>query len=454
MAAHSPMTAPATASVVAARADAGFQSGVTIPPSADPLQADIRRLLKEGFPLMRFPPAMEAQFVADTSDARRRHFLVSGLIALVIYNGFLLVDFLMARDVFWLAVKLRTFLFTPAAAFSLYVFWDPSGWFRKHWPNAFCEVAVFASGLIGAASLAVILSETRSEFAHFYHVGFIVVIMYGNVVQRLRFWNAVVYSLAILGIHVAGILLLDSFPQRLLSPIISLVTSTVIFTLIANYIMERDERTRYLLTLKERGLVRELSLVHERLQQLSRSDGLTGLFNRRHFQDYFQSAWERAQYDHSPISVLMIDVDHFKKYNDRYGHPAGDECLRRVAQELEQHVRRPGDLVARYGGEEFIAVLPQADADAALAVAERARHALEALQMRHEASPTSSVVTLSVGVATCRADFLLKDTALLTAADEALYQAKNAGRNRVSARLLGVGAETEASPGGTPAGGL
>jgi len=441
MAAHSPTSDPAPASMAAVRADAGLQSTPRSQPSIDPTQAAVRHLLDQGFPLMRFPPALEAQFVADTSEARRRHFLISGLIALLTYNGFLLVDFLMARDVFWLAVKLRTFLFTPAAAFSLYVFWDPSGWFRRHWPNAFCELAVVSSGLSAAASLAVILSETRSEFAHFYHVGFIVVIMYGNVVQRLRFWNAVVFSLAILGIHVAGILLLDSFPPRLLSPIIALVSTTVVFTLTANYVMERDERTHYLLTLKERGLVRELSQAHERLQQLSRSDGLTGLFNRRHFQDYFQSVWTRAQYDHSPVSVLMIDVDHFKKYNDRYGHPAGDECLRHVAQVLEQHVRRPGDLVARYGGEEFIAVLPHADSAVAAAVAERVRQTLEALQMRHEASPTSSVVTLSVGVATCQADFLLKDTALLAAADEALYQAKNGGRNRVSVRLLGVTAE-------------
>jgi diguanylate cyclase (GGDEF)-like protein len=408
--------------------------------AGDPMQVDIRRMLDEGFPLLKFPRALEAQFVSDTNEARRKHFLISGLIALVVYVGFLLVDWLMARDVFWLAVKLRVFLFTPAALISLYSFWDPTGWVRKHVPPVFSEVAVFASGLIAAGSLAFILSETRSEFAHFYHVGFIVVIMYGNVVQRLRFWNAVVFSLAILGIHVAGILLLDNFPQRLLSPIISLVTSTVLFTLLANYIMERDERTHYLLTLKERGLVRELSRAHERLQQLSRSDGLTGLFNRRHFQEYYQHVWERAQYDHSPVSVLMLDVDHFKKYNDRYGHPAGDECLRQVAHLLESLLRRPGDMVARYGGEEFIAVLPGADAAAAATVAERVRQGLEALQMRHEASPSGSVVTLSVGVATCRADFLIKDSALLAAADEALYQAKNAGRNRVSTRVLGEAA--------------
>jgi diguanylate cyclase (GGDEF)-like protein len=403
-------------------------------PGAGHVQSQVTEMLDAGFPLLKFPTDLERQFTDDTADARRRHFLISGLIALVVYNGFLLVDFLMARDVFWVAVQLRIFLFTPAAIVSLYSFWDPKGWAGRVIPPEYAEVAVLSSGLIAAASLAYILSITHSEFAHFYHVGFIVVIMYGNVVQRLRFWNALLFSMAMLGIHVAGILLLDNFPQRLLSPIISLVTSTTLFTLIANYMMERDERINYLLTLKERGLVRELSGAHERLKQLSRSDGLTGLFNRRHFQEYYQHAWERAQYDQASLSVLMIDVDHFKKYNDRYGHPAGDECLRQVAQVLETQMRRPGDLVARYGGEEFIAVLPGTDADAAAAVAERVRQAIEALAMRHEASPTHTVVTLSVGVASCQADFLLKSGALLSTADEALYQAKNSGRNRVSVR--------------------
>ncbi len=395
------------------------------------LQSQVLHMLDAGFPLLKFPHELERQFTADMAEARRRHFLISGLIALVVYNGFLLVDFLMARDVFWVAVQLRLFLFTPAAIISLYSFWNPKGWTSRLVPPEYAEVTVLASGLIAATSLAYILSITRSEFAHFYHVGFIVVIMYGNVVQRLRFWNALLFSLAMLCIHLAGILLLDNFPQRLLSPIISLVTSTTLFTLLANYMMERDERINYLLTLKERSLVRELSSAHEQLQQLSRSDGLTGLFNRRHFQEYYQHLWERAQYDQAPVSILMFDVDHFKKYNDRYGHPAGDDCLRQVAKVLQTQMRRPGDLVARYGGEEFIAVLPGADAETAAAVAERVRQALEALGMRHEASPTGSVVTLSVGVASCQADFLLKSSALLTAADEALYQAKNGGRNRI-----------------------
>jgi diguanylate cyclase (GGDEF)-like protein len=128
----------------------------------------------------------------------------------------------------------------------------------------------------------------------------------------------------------------------------------------------------------------------------------------------------------------MLDVDHFKKYNDRYGHPAGDQCLIRVAEAMAASLRQPGDLVARFGGEEFIAVLPQTDASLAHKAAERIRLAVEALLMPHEGSTTTSVVTVSLGVASCRTRPDQAEAALISAADAALYRAKQAGRNRIA----------------------
>lgn len=397
----------------------------------DPLMARINLLLEKGFPWMRFPAALEQQFLMDMAEARRRHFVISSVIALLIYNGFLVADYLMARDIFWLAVEIRIFFFTPLALLFIHLIQRSNGRFIHSLPTASLEVIVVSGGLIAAGSLAFILSETKTAFAAYYHVGFTVVVLYGNVVQRLRFWYAVVFSTALLGIHMAGIVLLDNFPQRLLWPIFSMVMSATIFSLTANYVMERDERKRYLLTLRERGVVRELTRAHERLQELSRVDALTELYNRRHFQEYLQQVWERAQYDGTTVSILMVDVDHFKKYNDRYGHPAGDECLSQIARVLQTTLRRPEDLIARYGGEEFIAVLPRTDADYAMAIAERVRIAVEALQMRHESSSASHFVTVSIGVVSCKADFLMKSSALISAADQALYQAKHEGRNRV-----------------------
>lgn len=392
----------------------------------------INQLLSSGFRSLRFPADLEARFLQDSSEHRLRHFLISGVIALLVYNGFLLVDYLMAPDVFWLAVRIRLFIFTPLSILTLYASWR---WARQLpkavWP-VLSEIVVLVSGLIAAASLAFILAATRSPMSHYYHVGFVVVIMYGNIVQRVRFWHALLFSLSVLVIHVGGIFLLSTLPPRLLWPIVMMVLGTVVFTLYANYAMERDERKRYLLTLRERGLVKALGQAHEQLKALSRVDGLTRLYNRRHFQEYLQLIWERACYDGAQVAVLMVDVDHFKKYNDRYGHPTGDECLRQVAQVLMDKLRCPADLVARYGGEEFIAVLPHSDEACAMAMAEQVRQAVEALQLRHEGSSSALVLTVSVGVASGKALFGQAPESLVAQADQALYMAKREGRNRVS----------------------
>lgn len=397
-------------------------------------RTELQRLLDHGFPWLRFPPDLEARFQQDMVAQRLRHFLLSGLVALLVYNGFLVVDYLMASDVFWLALQIRLLVFTPFALLVLYVYWRWGDHILRWRSPALIEGPVLCSGLMAAASLAFILSSSSTPLSHYYHVGFIIVIMYGNIVQRLRFWMAVPFSLVVLLMHLGGVVVLDNMPPRLLGPIVIMVLATIVFTLVANYTLERDERRNYLLTLRERALVQELAQTHERLMDLSKVDGLTELANRRHFQDYLEQVWRRAQPDRAPLALLMVDVDHFKKYNDRYGHPAGDAALRQVARVLESNVRRPGDLVARYGGEEFVAVLPQTSAETALLVAERVRAAIEALALRHEVSNVARVLTVSVGVAHGVAGEVASPEALLKQADQALYQAKREGRNRT--RLL------------------
>jgi diguanylate cyclase (GGDEF)-like protein len=257
--------------------------------------------------------------------------------------------------------------------------------------------------------------------------------MYGNLVQRLRFWWAVGFSLAVLVIQIVGVIVLPNFNPRLVWPICSLTMATVAFSLCANYVMERDKRRRFLLSERERELVRNLSEVNMRLQQLSRVDVLTALFNRRHFQEYLQGIWERARHEGSEVAIVMMDVDHFKRYNDHYGHPVGDECLKQVAGLMQSSLRQPGDMVARYGGEEFIAVLPGASRALAVQAAERVRQAVEKMALPHEDSPTGPVVTVSLGVACCNAaEPGASADGLISQADRALYEAKRQGRNRVS----------------------
>lgn len=175
----------------------------------------------------------------------------------------------------------------------------------------------------------------------------------------------------------------------------------------------------------------ELKRKTDLLEMLAHADGLTGVANRRQFDQLYRQEWLRCERRESPLSLVMIDVDHFKQYNDKYGHGQGDECLRRVAKALAEVVQRQGDLLARYGGEEFIALLPEASARDALRLAERMRDAIDALQLEHQHSSCANTVSVSIGIFSqvpthhvSRADFL-------RAADRALYRAKMEGRNCV-----------------------
>ena len=165
------------------------------------------------------------------------------------------------------------------------------------------------------------------------------------------------------------------------------------------------------------------------LEDLAHVDGLTGIANRRHFDAGFETEWRRAQRDGRPLSLLMIDVDEFKKFNDRYGHQDGDTCLQQVAKCIAARARRPGDLAARYGGEEFALILPTTDKAGATFLAEALRLAIRGLSIAHETS-THGLVTVSVGVATAVPRLGGSPDALLRAADTALYQAKQAGRDQ------------------------
>ena len=187
--------------------------------------------------------------------------------------------------------------------------------------------------------------------------------------------------------------------------------------------------------LRERDLAElnaRLEAANRELERLSFLDGLTGIANRRRFDEFLDQEWRRCARSRVPLAVIMIDIDHFKLYNDTLGHEAGDEVLKRVAITLDDALQRPGDLVARYGGEEFVVVLPGIDAAAALAQGERLRGAVEALSIPHPQS-TDDRLTISLGASSTAPPAGSPD-ALIHAADQALYQAKRAGRNRT--RLL------------------
>jgi diguanylate cyclase (GGDEF)-like protein len=175
----------------------------------------------------------------------------------------------------------------------------------------------------------------------------------------------------------------------------------------------------------------ELKMYRDILERQSLLDGLTGVANRRHLDKSIDNEWQRALYNDELLSMCLLDIDYFKKYNDFYGHLEGDACLRKVANTLKDSIERNRNLVARYGGEEFVVLLPSVSNDEALKLAWELQRNIASLKIAHQMSEVSSYVTISIGIATVRPKEEMYPTSLIEQADRALYKAKNEGRNRI-----------------------
>lgn len=176
-------------------------------------------------------------------------------------------------------------------------------------------------------------------------------------------------------------------------------------------------------------LNQQLKEANKKLERLANYDALTGVANRHNFMESFENEWKRGTRSNLPMSLIMIDVDFFKAYNDNYGHQAGDECLKKIAALLQETLTRTGDILARYGGEEFVVILPETNSDGAKAVAEKLRKKVESAKIPHAVSTINDYVTISLGTATA-VPIRKQSDKLIAAADDALYKAKKNGRNR------------------------
>ena len=195
--------------------------------------------------------------------------------------------------------------------------------------------------------------------------------------------------------------------------------------------LEREAMYQTLLENKKK-----LKQVIEKLERSSLEDSLTEIPNRRSFDQYFEMEWQRAMRETNPLSLIFIDIDHFKQYNDFYGHLAGDDCLKEVAQALKNTLQRPTDLLARYGGEEFVALLPNTHGQGAMLLADRLRKKILSLQFEHQQSSTSDVLSISLGIVTTSPMIKHHARDFIHTADEALYEAKKAGRNCVICKSI------------------
>ena len=408
---------------------AGFGSTGVAPSELAPVSTDLAQevdaLLSNGFRGLLFEPELERRFLTDTAPERLRVIITAAILLVILFTGHLLGDKLMIPDMFEQAVVLRLGIFLPLCLMGLY--------FQIRFATPYQrELLIVAAGLLATAIFVYLCVSSHDPMAPPYLTGLSMVVLFSNSVAQMRFWLALAMDSVFFLVYVWAGWLTQDAPIALMISGGIVMLSTITFTLVGCYSLERDERQNWLLRVRTRHLMTALEQANDRLEKISRSDLLTEVANRRHFDDFLTQVWARAQVDGSEVSILMLDVDHFKAFNDHYGHPVGDECLKQVAATLKRRLRRPGDLVARFGGEEFIAVLTGTSASIATQAAERIRLAIENMQIPHLGSQSSSFITTSIGVACLRPrDAGATQTKLISLADEALYKAKSRGRNRV-----------------------
>jgi diguanylate cyclase (GGDEF)-like protein len=384
----------------------------------------VDRAIDGGFPTLVFPGRLEREFAAHVADKRVQILTLFGLCSAGVVLGQLMADWFLLPDVFPRALALRLGGYLLPVCIGL--------WILQRWRwMAVWEWMVAAAGVWAGAIMASLLWMSRSQLAFTTVVEFNIIVVF--VCAFARFWPAVLMCAGIVCLHTMVMFNVHDFTGVLVVNTSVLLGATILFCLYANYKLEHDERMGYLQDRREQIFDAQLQGAHDLLAHQATTDPLTEVANRRYFEAYVQDYWRRALELHQPISLILLDIDHFKRFNDHHGHQAGDRCLVTVTQAVQGCLRRTGDLVGRLGGEEFAVVMPEVNEAVALAVAQRVRSAVEARAVPHATSPTADVVTVSVGVVTLWPSEGVANSAqaLYAQADDALYEAKHAGRNRV-----------------------
>ncbi len=393
----------------------------------------INRLLKRGMQGLRFPAELEAQFERESGAPRSRRLWREGLISIFAFNAFYVGEWLLTRQISGRELAVQLGLITPLCLLV-------NGLMRFNPPRWLREGSISVMSCVIACAYLALQSGKGPVAIAFTLVGVIVTAMFAAVVMRLRFR----YALAASGlITIAGALFLlvdHSLKTDEKITGLALMTIAVGIAMMSNYSLEREERLGYLRYLQSEADRQEVSEMNSRLAELSSMDKLTALPNRRTYEEVFERMWNEARQEGYPLSLILLDVDHFKVLNDVRGHSYGDDVLRRVGSLLPQALRSTADVAARYGGEEFVVLLPRTDAENADRVAERIRALVEMA-----GSPPQTPlpereclmwVTGSCGVSTCIPPAVGRKEMLLETADKAMYQAKAEGRNRVCHRSL------------------
>jgi diguanylate cyclase (GGDEF)-like protein len=386
---------------------------------------------------LRFSPALEVKFEADTAKERSHRLWLEGLIAIAVLNACLLADWIFIQDSLLSTVLKQTLMVTPIALFvNCMMLLNLRAWAR--------EGAVAAGMTVICCINLYVEGGSTAATAMFGLMSVLITLLFVNVVMRLRLPYAVMATLLMTagGIEFAA-------NAGGLKPQEQLVGASLLFlgaaiTLTAAYSLERQERLSYLLFMSS-------EMQSAELHRLSNLDRLTDLPNRRAFDERFELLWSQGIQAKTQLSMILVDIDHFKVVNDVYGHLYGDEVLRRVAALLPAALYGSLDMAARFGGEEFVILLANTSRKVATEVADRLRQMVEKSGTPLVSNNGESVlkVTVSCGVSSCVPDPGLRQEKLLKAADRGLYKSKEGGRNQVTycvCELAAVFAADSGSP--------
>lgn len=399
------------------------------PEQSDLVDRQINRLSGLKFKWLTFPRELEARFEKETAHRRSKRLWLEALLAILLFDLFLIADYYSPQDQFRKAFVVRLLVVTPVC---LLIHAGLLRLRRRVWRESSLAVGVCLAGL---AQLYLELNRSRVASAYVQMTA-LAVILFANIVMRLRLPYATAASFVML--FGDAVFLWKDEMLKTEDKIFGagMVIGATALTLVANYNACREERLSYLLHLRGELLVADLNRLNAQLLRRSESDALTGLANRRSFDTQYAEMWRAALTAAGPLSVVLVDVDYFKRLNDRYGHLYGDEVLKRIASLLQQALRVKDDYAARFGGEEFVILLPRTPESAAIQVAERLRKMVElagfpAIDPSQGPYDLSIRATVSCGVACTYPTARNTPEQLLEAADRALYQAKAEGRNKV-----------------------
>jgi len=378
--------------------------------NSSPNSSDAARLLATGFRFLRFPEPLESEFRTEHRARLRGWSRISIWIAACTVTGYVILDhFVLSAEHARITNIVRFGLHVPAVILMLVL---TSQRFYNRWYDLGIGIVAPAFG-IGTVIMAaysppaeVPLVGGRVLLAAFFYY-----FMIGLRLREALLVNLIVYT-ALVVAFLAG-----TMPTATATYLMFTLFCANIIGFAGSYALEHANRKAF--------------LEHRQLTEVATHDGLTTLLNRAAFEDQIRRVWQQAQRDRQTVSVIMIDLDYFKPYNDRYGHIAGDDCLRRVSTALRDAARRrPLDFVARYGGEELIAVLYGADQAYGESISRSLLAAVRELHIPHAASQCQSYVTVSIGVVSVDAYRVVSHDAAVALADEALYAAKHQGRDR------------------------